>query len=395
MATYNRKKPKARAKSDKKSEKKRLVRKGATPTPKRTSATRGESPRIRVAPARKSPGRAAAKPAHKPSKKPGKPKRTGAKRPTEAKRPVVKRPASKKPVLPTRPRAFPKKVAAKALARKPSARPQAPRPRAFPKKVAAKALRSNAAKKAAATRRAKAAEHEAKLAARREKARLRREKARADVARRQRQLDKLEAERQKNRRKRGSKNRPTKADVKERRKNVEEQGKKEFERKKRKTRRPIEEEFERLLEIAREKNQLPKLPPQDKRHHRYRTEFTEGQKLGVVVNDYVNEETVEEILYNIEQQAKRMPESIWPLWMARFDFTFMGERLIGYGMRVLVDPDPMASTFYTQGVDSTGAWNSKRGMMLRLRSELEELASEQNTVVYLNHVVLQNFKRTR
>ena len=64
-------------------------------------------------------------------------------------------------------------------------------------------------------------------------------------------------------------------------------------------------------------------------------------------------------------------------------------------MRVLLDPDPMASTFYTQGVDSTGAWNSKTGMMLKLRAELEDLASEQNTIVYLNHVVLQNFRRIR
>jgi len=271
-------------------------------------------------------------------------------------------------------------------------------PRAFPKKVAAAALarkRSLAAKTAAATRKARVAEREAKLAARREKARAARAKARADVARRQAQLDKLEAERQKNRRKRGSKNRPTKADVKKRRSKVEEQGKKEFEKKRRRSKRPLEEDFERLLEIAREKNQLPKLPPQDKRHHKYKTEMTEGQKLGVVIGDYVNEETVEQILYDIERQAKRMPEGIWPLWMARFDFTFMGERLLGYGMRVLVDPDPMASAFYTQGVDSTGAWNSKAGMLLRLRAELEELASEQNTVVYLNHVVLQNFRRTR
>ena len=149
------------------------------------------------------------------------------------------------------------------------------------------------------------------------------------------------------------------------------------------------------MEIARKRNQLPKLPPQDKRHHKYRTEATEGQKLGLVIDDYVNEETVEDILYKVEQQAKRMPEGVWPMWMARFDFTFMGERLIGYGMRVLVDPDPMASAFYTMGVDSTGVWNSKQGMLLRLRSELEELASEQNTVVYLNHVVLQNFRMTR
>lgn len=311
--------------------------------------SKAEKPK-KTASSRKKPARKATAPARKPGRKsPVKRSTTGAKRPvakrpTGRKRPVAKRPAVKRPATQKR----------TPLARKPT-----------PKKRSAAQYTKG-------------------------------QKARAAAERKNQKLAALERERQKNKRKRGAKGRPTKAEVAKKRRELEKKSAAEYQRKVEEKLEDVFEQFEELLGIAKQKKQIPTIPGNQRTVSRYESDKSQGQRVTVVVNEFVTFQNVEDILYNIEQKGlRKMREGLWPIWMAVFEFSFMGERLVGYGMRVLDDKHPLASQFFTRGIVNTGVFLSKDGLVNAMRSELEDLSSEMNTVVHLNHVTITNFRRTR
>lgn len=164
-------------------------------------------------------------------------------------------------------------------------------------------------------------------------------------------------------------------------------------REKKKSREELFEHFRarfyELHDIAERKNQLPDV---DYRERRIHSEKNTGDIRIIRIEMEVTERSVETIMYKVNQTAARMPGNL-PIWLGVLVFTGMGERLIGYGNRVLDAADPDASQFQTQGIESTGIRPTARGMVMGIENLLNEYAAEEYTVVYCEHIKLMNFAR--
>ncbi len=147
--------------------------------------------------------------------------------------------------------------------------------------------------------------------------------------------------------------------------------------------------FYELHEIAKQKGQLPKV---DYRERKIRSDKNDGEVRIIRIENEVTESTVEQIMYEVKMALAKMSGS-YPIWMGVVVFTGMGERLIGYGNRVLDASDPDAAQFQTQGIESTGILPHPKAMLLSIEEILNDYASEEYTVVYCEHIKLLNFKR--
>jgi len=147
--------------------------------------------------------------------------------------------------------------------------------------------------------------------------------------------------------------------------------------------------FYELHEIAKRKGQLPEV---DYRERKIRSDKNDGEVRIIRIENEVTESTVEQIMYEVKMALAKMSGS-YPIWMGVVVFTGMGERLIGYGNRVLDASDPDAAQFQTQGIESTGILPHPKAMLLSIEEILNDYASEEYTVVYCEHIKLLNFKR--
>lgn len=164
-------------------------------------------------------------------------------------------------------------------------------------------------------------------------------------------------------------------------------------REKKKSREELFEHFRNrfyeLHDIAEKKRQLPDV---DYRERRIRSDKNNGDIRILRIESEVTEGTIESIMYQVKNAAAKM-SGRYPIWMGVLVFTGMGERLIGYGNRVLDAADPDAAQFQTQGIESTGILPTAKGMLLSIEETLNDYAAEEYTVVYCEHIKLMNFAR--
>jgi hypothetical protein len=146
--------------------------------------------------------------------------------------------------------------------------------------------------------------------------------------------------------------------------------------------------FDRLFEIAEKTGQLPDI---DYDSTRIFSKKTVGQKKMVRIGSLVTEETVEEILYKVNQAAKRL--SGRRIWLATTISSSLGDRSAGgSGQRVLNSADPFAFKFQPEQYDSTGVHNTRDQMMGAFERLLNEWAdSDQRSLVYLHSVLVMHW----
>ncbi len=97
-------------------------------------------------------------------------------------------------------------------------------------------------------------------------------------------------------------------------------------------------------------------------------------------------------MYKVRKAGAQL-SGFYPIWMGVLVFTGMGERLIGYGNRVLDAQDPDAAQFQTQGIESTGILPTAEGMLIGIEELLTEYAAEEYTVVFCEHIKVMNYAR--
>lgn len=144
-----------------------------------------------------------------------------------------------------------------------------------------------------------------------------------------------------------------------------------------------------LIRIAHKKKQI--LKGQDLRGRSTRSYL--GEKRTVRCSILIDAQGVEEILYRIGQTAKKL-SGIYPIWQTSFVLAGMGDRLLGYGNRVLKDEHPLAREFQI-AYESSGVQKSLVAMLEACRDVLEDLAGEQYTLVYLEQYRVLNYDPTR
>lgn len=150
--------------------------------------------------------------------------------------------------------------------------------------------------------------------------------------------------------------------------------------------------FRSLFNFAKKSKQLPKSGRARRKIDNYRNI---GEERVEQVNRILSPETVQDILYFIDQTARKIKGN-YSLWYANLIFSAFGDRLVGSKPRILNMPnDKDARFFQTEGYDNTGIWNTYDGMYDRLEKMLEDYANSPRTVVFLHHVRIMNFDRKR
>lgn len=153
------------------------------------------------------------------------------------------------------------------------------------------------------------------------------------------------------------------------------------------------DQFERLLEHAQKTDQLPGR----ERSGPFESRENIGDQRYVRIDQILDATSVETILYKVRAAAKKLPGR-YPVWYSRLDISGMGDRLFASGQRML-DTSGLqgdrsyAEFFQTQGYDSTGIWNTRQSMLVRLEHMLEEYAATPRTIVYLQGIRVRNFDK--
>jgi hypothetical protein len=152
----------------------------------------------------------------------------------------------------------------------------------------------------------------------------------------------------------------------------------------------LQERFEPLLNEAKRTGQLPRVP-RGRRLRRIKSKKMVGQKVNILIDEMLLPESVEEILYRVKQETKRMDDIAGFGWLGVVNFAGLGESLLGYGQIILSSTLPGASLFQTQGIESTGIRNSKQGMFTALEDKLEYLAGDDTTMIYANFITISSY----
>jgi hypothetical protein len=150
----------------------------------------------------------------------------------------------------------------------------------------------------------------------------------------------------------------------------------------------LDDRFDELLEIARRTEQLP-VP---KEGGDVDSEMNTGTRVVIGIGEYLEEETLEEILYNIDQASKSLHGRL-PIWLCSFDFSAAGKDLVGYGIQPLKADDADALKFQAQGIESTGSQSSRSMMLLAAKSTLEELIDQAHVTVFMHFATIMNYSR--
>lgn len=297
-------------------------------------------------------------------------KRRVAKRPTVGKKPVAKRPSAAKKAKTKRSKAPVKKGSrGKKVVR--GKKPQA----AKQKRPVRPVSRKPSKKPASALEKAKALQREL------DKLRRENEKLRTKVQKGK-----------KTRKDQKAKQRETRREARKLAREREKEQLREFgapqvEETRKVNKRELKKRFSELEKLAKKAKQLPKADP---RRRKINTRRTLGEQRIVRVERFVDEDEVEQILYDVEKATRSMKKA-WPIWMAAVIFSAMSDgQLFGSNMRVLIANHPDAANFQVQGVENTGATHSLDGMILKLEHELDKLVDERSLVKVL-YVRVMNF----
>jgi hypothetical protein len=142
--------------------------------------------------------------------------------------------------------------------------------------------------------------------------------------------------------------------------------------------------------IARAKKRLPK--PRRGYHKVVFDNGTRGYEADAKVEMTVDERGIEEIYYQIDQASMRLPGKL-PLWLATLFFSAMGEEIVG-SPKLLDLKQVLNQSYQTIGVDNSGVWKTRAGMMSAVRQVLEGLLSPRyrNTVIHCLQAVVRNYK---
>jgi hypothetical protein len=155
--------------------------------------------------------------------------------------------------------------------------------------------------------------------------------------------------------------------------------------------KPIEERlgerFDELLEIAERTGQTPPLPEGP-----INSEANFGERVTVMLKEYLTEETFEEMVYQIEQAAKTL-KTEFPIWICNFMYSAAGKELFGYGARTLLSDDSDALKFQAQGFESTGIFPTRARMISAIRSELEALLDKNGATFFIHFAEIKNYER--
>ena len=151
----------------------------------------------------------------------------------------------------------------------------------------------------------------------------------------------------------------------------------------------MKKRFPKLLGIATIKGQTPKRPRLSRRVNSKRFK---GEQRRVSVGKILTPGLIPTILYKVDHAAKKM-SGTFALWAAKLAFSGFGERLIGSANQILRADDPDARYFQAAGWDTTGIFQSFRGMRDSLEGMLEDYAGTLRTVVYLHFIELRNVSR--
>lgn len=355
------------------------------PEARKKAATKRATPRKSPASYPKKPGAKPRRLSQKAAKtSSGRKSRTGQARGNEAKRPKA---SARKPAPAAKNRSRP---AAKAPAKRKKAAPV--RAKAGAKGVNWKAAEKLLTKKSGLKPRKKAP---AKKLDPRTK---RRRQNKALVQR----VDRLEDKRQRNRKKTLTKRarKKTAREIAQERKRIE---KLRLDRERKRLKRLSErkhkvvtfademsEHFADLLGEAFRTNQAPATS------NKRKMDKYDGRQVYVLVRRILSLESVEDIMHTIRQRVqKAFPTNQWPLWLASIHFASMGENLLGYGHSILRSDKPGADMFTAQANDSTGIWSSRIGMLDKLEELLEKYAGEAMNVIFLYHVRIMNYDRSK
>jgi hypothetical protein len=152
------------------------------------------------------------------------------------------------------------------------------------------------------------------------------------------------------------------------------------------------ESFDRLLEIAGRTGQISKKDygPRKTWREKIQTDDRDGDAIFHRINSLVDETTSEEILYQMQRNADRLPGRR-NIWMISFTFCAMGDSLIGYGNRVLDADNEEEAHNFQMGYESTGVWKTKVSAMAKAREIIEEYAADMTTLIFLNRYTVWNF----
>ena len=151
----------------------------------------------------------------------------------------------------------------------------------------------------------------------------------------------------------------------------------------------------RFWDLYREAQRLDQIPEARKRlPPRIDSVRNIGEQRRIRIKRLLRPEVTTYILDRVDAAARTMSGQ-YSTWLASISFSSLGERLVGYGTKVLDTKDPDARFFQTQGFDSTGLFESYVAMMDALQRKLEDYASSPRTVVYVHFVKLMNFDRKR
>ena len=319
-------------------------------------------------------------------------KKRGAAKAVKRARKKVARPAVKKRA--GKPAPLPKRKAAK----KPTPAPKRKKPAPAPKRKAAK--KSTPAPKARARKPTKK-----KKLSKRELARRRTARTHAEVARVRKLEQKARGKPKKSPPKKKARAKRKETEVRRTQRALVTQDLPRDTKPKR--RKSAETSWERMRRRFRERfnyasktKQLPGVPriPRKMPPSRY---LAGGDQRTVRIRRIISPESVEDILYTIDQVGRSMGGTYF-IWLGTLVISSFGERLVGYGHRMLEirpedeehDQDQVdAGAFTTQAFESTGVYSTYQGLIDTIRTMLEGYASALHTVIYLHYVRLMNFDR--
>jgi hypothetical protein len=146
--------------------------------------------------------------------------------------------------------------------------------------------------------------------------------------------------------------------------------------------------FNELLRLATKKKRLPKFDNR-KRRMKVTEKVGGGHKRGVRCDILLDEQGLEEAMYQIGQAAKSLP-GIYAQWTTQFTFASMGARLVGSGIHTVRLDHPDESKF-TFSYDSSGTYNDMSGMLAGAREQLEDYTSEKYSIIQLLHFTVKNY----
>jgi hypothetical protein len=146
--------------------------------------------------------------------------------------------------------------------------------------------------------------------------------------------------------------------------------------------------WKELFAEARRKGQIPKAG----RRRFIRSKTNIGEQHAVIVNRFIDDQSIEEILYRVANSASKISGK-YKTWLITLVMTTLGDPINGYAQRILITKDPDAPSFQTQLVDSTGLQSSFHTAMVKLEDLLEDYAREEYALVFLNYARIMNYDR--